>query len=610
MSKKSAIPIFILFTLFTLFMFASVSYAAIPQMIGYEGRLTHNTDGSPVIDTTAFTFQMFSTADVSESGIVTQTLTPDANGVFSTVIPFPPVVFDGTPRSMEVTVNGETMVPRIPVASAAHAYRALYADDSASLEGYSVSSTGGVTHPNVIPATNGYGTLDISFIPAGTGGSSWWATSEALGHSNDVYNLNTGGNVGIGTNSPDQQLEITQNLRMPGTTNAARYGIIYKGSNPFIHDFNYGNNGSVTTFGLNTFVGVNAGNFTMGSTATAAYQSSHNTGIGYYALNANTTGADNAAVGYLALQPNTSGSYNAALGSTALRSNTGGSQNVAVGFGALYSNTSGTNNAAIGFDALYANTTGGGNFAMGQGALNNCNGANNCALGSNTGSSITSGSDNTFLGYSAGSNPSQKVDAVNSTAVGANAYTTASDQMVYGDNNITRHVFTSGQLMISGGSPATGEVLTAVDSTGLATWEPGGGGPWSTGAGNVVYYNNGNVGIGTSEPTSKLTVSGTVDANDYLKNGAPLGTNVGLGWASNEAGDIYNTNPSGKVGIGTTEPTAKLSIATYDTNSSSWLQPSPGNYCKTHGPFRLGGQGQLPRIEVNPGRKECSPVFA
>ncbi len=143
----------IIFPFFILFMFASVIYAAIPQMIGYEGRLTH-TDGSAVIDTTTFTFQMFSTADVSESTIVTQTLTPDANGVFSTVIPFLPGVFDGTARSMEVTVNGETMAPRIPVASAAHAYRALEADTVADATGVGYSGNQSGSYPTVGAALN------------------------------------------------------------------------------------------------------------------------------------------------------------------------------------------------------------------------------------------------------------------------------------------------------------------------------------------------------------------------------------------------------------------------------------------------------------------------
>ena len=79
---------------------------------------------------------------------------------------------------------------------------------------------------------------------------------------NTLYTLN--GNVGIGTTAPNEQLEITKNFRLPATTHANPYGIIYKDGNRFIHDFNYGNNGTVTTSGYNLFIGANAGNFTMG----------------------------------------------------------------------------------------------------------------------------------------------------------------------------------------------------------------------------------------------------------------------------------------------------------------------------------------------------------
>ena len=61
----------------------------------------------------------------------------------------------------------------------------------------------------------------------------------------------------------------------------------------------------------NTFLGLNAGNFTL-------------------------TGSDNTAVGQRALLVNTSGEQNTAVGNTALRFNTTGDRNTAVGEDALY----------------------------------------------------------------------------------------------------------------------------------------------------------------------------------------------------------------------------------------------------------------------------------
>jgi len=127
--------------------------------------------------------------------------------------------------------------------------------------------------------------------------------------------------VAVGTfsfNSQDvtaiKDLTTTGNTTLPASTTATPSGIIYKGADRFISNFNYGNNGTVTTQGQNTFVGINAGNFTMGSTATGAYHASYNTGIGAYSLQANTTGYRNTANGYQSLYSNTTGHQNTALG--------------------------------------------------------------------------------------------------------------------------------------------------------------------------------------------------------------------------------------------------------------------------------------------------------
>ena len=75
----------------------------------------------------------------------------------------------------------------------------------------------------------------------------------ATNNVNDASNVTTAdarmvitiaGNVGIGTIAPSQQLEITKNFSLPATSGTTPYGIIYKDGSRFIHDFNYGDNGS------------------------------------------------------------------------------------------------------------------------------------------------------------------------------------------------------------------------------------------------------------------------------------------------------------------------------------------------------------------------------
>lgn len=95
------------------------------------------------------------------------------------------------------------------------------------------------------------------------------------------------GNFGIGTMTPNEQLEITGNFRLPPTT--AQTGIIKSGVNRFIHNFGL----------FNFFAGVNAGNLTM--------QGGFNTAVGNNALLSNITGDRNTAVGAATLISNTYG---------------------------------------------------------------------------------------------------------------------------------------------------------------------------------------------------------------------------------------------------------------------------------------------------------------
>ena len=70
----------------------------------------------------------------------------------------------------------------------------------------------------------------------------------------------------------------------------------------------------------------------LGSNALANNTASgiYNTGLGYYALNANTSGNHNTAMGALSLRLNTTGIHNTATGAYALYSNKTGVSNTAM----------------------------------------------------------------------------------------------------------------------------------------------------------------------------------------------------------------------------------------------------------------------------------------
>ena len=80
----------------------------------------------------------------------------------------------------------------------------------------------------------------------------------------------------------------------------------------------------------------------------------------------------------------------------------------------------------------------------------------------------------------------------------------------------------------------------------------------------------GNVGIGTSNPTSELEVVGNVEADSFTINGNPIGTSSDSYWSEGEEGNIYYT--SGNVGIGTSDPQGLLQVG-----ENTFIVDSNGN---------------------------------
>jgi hypothetical protein len=281
--------------------------------------------------------------------------------------------------------------------------------------------------------------------------------------------IGSGGNIGVGTESPSEKLTISGGNVLIDEGNFYKvtpsgYGISYASSQTLITGYNgikvqgwisgltdlfivdtnsrisLSNNDSG---GQNTIFGYEAGD-------SMELGGNNNTAFGYTALQSNTTADSNVAIGYRALRDNTTSTGNVAVGTTALQNHVGGNGgNIAIGSGAMALGTGGKQrNHAIGYRSQYQNNTGAGNDSIGYLSLqNNVNGDYNVAIGyqamqSASGNShnnnvaigyqsmfaITTGSNNVAVGLSAGSSITNNASNV---IVGRGAFQTADD----GENN-------------------------------------------------------------------------------------------------------------------------------------------------------------------------------
>lgn len=222
------------------------------------------------------------------------------------------------------------------------------------------------------------------------------------------------------------QVNIINSLRLEQTINSTT-GIIFKGTQSFIH--NYGVS--------NTFTGSNSGNFTMtggnnsGFGTFSLYYTStgyQNSAFGSFSMYSNSSGYKNSAFGYSSLLQNTTGNSNSAFGINSLFSNTTGNENSAFGSDALYLNSTGSNNTAFGSRTLFKNTIGEKNTGIGELALhNNTNGNFNSASGymslflNTTGDNNTALGDHSLYNNSSGNfNTAIGVLSLNTTTVGSN----------------------------------------------------------------------------------------------------------------------------------------------------------------------------------------------
>ncbi|MBA4850391.1 tail fiber domain-containing protein [Emticicia sp. BO119] len=456
--------------------------------------------------------------------------------------------------------------------------------------------------------------------------------------------LRNNGRVGIGVLNPSEMLEVNGNARING-----RIDIHNTGLGVFIGE-GAGKNDDLTQK-YNTFIGFNAG----AETTTG----SNNLAIGAGALETNKTGGFNVAIGRLALVDNISGGSNVAIGSYAGHNSTG-SYNVFIGDAAgsnaigndkLYIHNSGTDTPLIYGDFLERNMGVNGRLIIGSHTpLENASKLD--VIANENARFIVQDSEdyNNAIVVSRLFSPTNLAPQMRFQGVGNSFIDIGQDNngsfVVEGGESPRMVVTNAGKVGVGTDDPesqleifgSNNEIFRATSTSNLGAWfklenTSLGGKSWklistgsenSEGTGNLVFKdettsrmiiksNNGAVGIGTENPSSKLeivaTTNETIRATSSSTTGTWLAINntstngnnwkfISTGSGNSEGvghlilkdntGSKVIVKSNGAVGIGTETPTkAKLvvngSLTTnlsygYLNNSASTGTTSGTNY--------------------------------
>ncbi|MDD5165335.1 MAG: tail fiber domain-containing protein [Candidatus Pacebacteria bacterium] len=319
----------VFFLVFSVYATPLTQAAGAPSIVSYQGRLT-DTGGNALGGTGTtyyFKFSLWDSATVGGGTKVWPTATPGVTtltvkqGYFNADIGD---TTNGYPDTLNYNFNNNTKVYlQIEVSSDNATYETLsprslitstaFSQVAGQVSGVNQSSFGTTTaFANSVLTAQSTSTTATALSLIGYSGQTANIFNIINSAAASLFTVAANGNVGVGTSTPAQQISITGNFQLPISTAAT--GIIYAGSDTLMHSF--GTN--------NFFAGSQAGNLTM--------TGHENTVLGVNAGSSLTSGYDNILLGYKSGTNLTSGMRNVIIGSNeAGKGITTGSGNILVG---------------------------------------------------------------------------------------------------------------------------------------------------------------------------------------------------------------------------------------------------------------------------------------